>query len=60
MADGVLKKGVDSGALTHLQLGRIEYVDSRDAEQNEFYVPRVIERFGGRSGKGRTVFPRKD
>lgn len=27
------------------QLGRIEYVDSRDAEQNEFFVPRVIERF---------------
>lgn len=27
------------------QLGRVEYVDSRDAEQNEFFVPRVIERF---------------
>lgn len=27
------------------QLGRIEYVDSRDADQNEFFVPRVIERF---------------
>ena len=27
------------------QLGRIEYVDSRDAEQNEFFVPRVIEQF---------------
>ncbi|MDM5057559.1 DEAD/DEAH box helicase [Aeromonas rivipollensis] len=27
------------------QLGRIEYVDSSDAEQNEFFVPRVIERF---------------
>jgi hypothetical protein len=27
------------------QLGRIEYVDSRDAEHNEFFVPRVIERF---------------
>ena len=26
------------------QLGRIEYVDSRDAEQGEFFVPRVIER----------------
>lgn len=26
------------------QLGRVEYVDSRDAEQNEFFVPRVIER----------------
>ncbi|NTU50144.1 MAG: DEAD/DEAH box helicase, partial [Desulfobulbaceae bacterium] len=34
------------------QLGRIEYVDSRDAEQNEFFVPRVIERFNlGRRGK---------
>lgn len=33
-------------------LGRIEYVDSRDAEQNEFFVPRVIERFNlGRRGK---------
>ena len=27
------------------QLGRIEYVDSRDAEHNEFFVPRVIEKF---------------
>lgn len=27
------------------QLGKIEYVDSRDVEQNEFFVPRVIERF---------------
>ncbi len=26
------------------QLGRIEYVDSRDAEQGEFFVPRVIEK----------------
>lgn len=26
-------------------LGRIEYVDSRDAEQKEFFVPRVIESF---------------
>lgn len=26
------------------QLGRIEYVDNRDPEQNEFFVPRVIER----------------
>ncbi|MDZ7582906.1 MAG: DEAD/DEAH box helicase [Deltaproteobacteria bacterium] len=34
------------------QLGRIEYVDSRDAEQNEFFVPRVIERFNlGRKAK---------
>lgn len=29
----------------HDQLGRIEYVDSRNIEQNEFFVPRVIERF---------------
>ena len=36
------------------QLGRIEYVDSRDAEQNEFFVPRVIERFNlGRRGRER-------
>ncbi|WP_338454641.1 DEAD/DEAH box helicase [uncultured Alteromonas sp.] len=27
------------------QLGRIEYVDSSNAEQGEFFVPRVIERF---------------
>lgn len=27
------------------QLGRIEYVDSRNIEQGEFYVPRVIEKF---------------
>ena len=27
------------------RLGRIEYVDSLDAEQSEFFVPRVIERF---------------
>lgn len=34
------------------QLGRIEYVDSRDAELGEFFVPRVIERFNlGRRGK---------
>lgn len=34
------------------QLGRIEYVDSSDAEQGEFFVPRVIERFNlGRRGK---------
>lgn len=34
------------------QLGRIEYVDSRDAEQSEFFVPRVIERFNiGRRGR---------
>ena len=44
------------------QLGRIEYVDSLDAEQNEFYVPRVIERFNlgkkGREQKDR-FFPEK-
>lgn len=34
------------------QLGRMEYVDSRDAEQNEFFVPRVIERFNlGRNSR---------
>ena len=38
------------------QLGRIEYVDSRDAEQNEFFVPRVIERFN----LGRKTRERKD
>lgn len=27
------------------QLGRIEYVSSKDAEQGEFFVPRVIESF---------------
>ena len=44
------------------QLGRIEYVDSRDAEQNEFFVPRVIERFNlGRKRKERAdrFFPEK-
>ena len=44
------------------QLGRIEYVDSRDAEQNEFFVPRVIERFKlGRKKRERTdrFFPEK-
>lgn len=45
------------------QLGRIEYVDSRDAEQNEFFVPRVIERFNlgkkGREQKDR-YFPERD
>ena len=38
------------------QLGRIEYVDSRDAEQNEFFVPRVIESFN----LGRKMRERKD
>ncbi len=34
------------------QLGRIEYVDSRDAEQKEFFVPRVIKNFNlGRRGQ---------
>lgn len=44
------------------QLGRIEYVDSRDAEQGEFFVPRVIERFKlGRKKRERTdrFFPEK-
>ncbi|AXY44007.1 DEAD/DEAH box helicase [Halomonas sp. JS92-SW72] len=44
------------------QLGRIEYVDSRDAEQNEFFVPRVIERFNlGRKKRERKdrLFPEK-
>ncbi|MCK7578614.1 MAG: DEAD/DEAH box helicase [Chromatiales bacterium] len=37
------------------QLGRIEYVDNRDAEQSEFFVPRVIERFNlGRKKRERT------
>lgn len=36
----------------HDQLGRIEYVDNRDAEQGDFFVPRVIERFNlGRRGR---------
>jgi hypothetical protein len=34
------------------QLGRIEYVDSQNAEQGEFFVPRVIERFNlGKRGR---------
>ncbi len=45
------------------QLGRIEYVDSRDADQGEFFVPRVIERFNlgrrGREQKDR-FFPEKN
>ena len=44
------------------QLGRIEYVDSHDAEQNEFFVPRVIERFNlGRRGREQKdqFFPEK-
>ena len=44
------------------QWGRIEYVDSRDAEQGEFFVPRVIERFNlGRKKRERTnrFFPEK-
>lgn len=36
------------------KLGRIEYVDSKDAEQGEFFVPRVIERFNlGKKGRER-------
>lgn len=45
------------------QSGRIEYVDSRDAEQREFFVPRVIERFNlGRKKKERAdrLFPEKN
>ncbi|MFJ5498750.1 DEAD/DEAH box helicase [Pectobacterium sp. CHL-2024] len=44
------------------QMGRIEYVDSRDAEQGEFFVPRVIERFNlGRKKRERAdrFFPEK-
>ncbi len=44
------------------QLGRIEYVDSRDAEQNEFFVPRVIEGINlGKKNGERTdrFFPKK-
>jgi len=44
------------------QLGRIEYVDSRDAEQNEYFVPRVIEIFNlGKKARERTdrFFPDK-
>ena len=44
------------------QLGRIEYVDSRDAELGEFFVPRVIERFNlGKKKRERTdrFFPEK-
>lgn len=34
------------------KLGRIEYVDSNDVDNNEFFVPRVIERVNlGRTGK---------
>lgn len=45
------------------QLGRIEYVNSRNAEQGEFFVPRVLESFNlGTKGK-ETIdryFPKKD
>lgn len=44
------------------QLGRIEYVNSQNAEQSEFFVPRVIERFKlGRKKGERTdrYFPEK-
>lgn len=44
------------------QLGRIEYVNNRDAEQNEFFVPRVIERLNlGKKKRERTdrFFPEK-
>ena len=45
------------------QLGRIEYVDSRDTEQKEFFVPRVIEKLKlERKGRERTdrFFPKKE
>ena len=45
------------------QLGRIEYVDSRDAEQNEFFVPRIIEKLNlGRKRRERKdrFFPEKN
>lgn len=38
------------------QLGRIEYVDNQNAEQSEFFVPRVIER----SNLGRNKGERND
>ena len=44
------------------QLGRIEYVDSLNVEQNEFFVPRVIEKFNlGKKGRERKdrFFPEK-
>ncbi|MBF0131953.1 MAG: DEAD/DEAH box helicase [Magnetococcales bacterium] len=44
-------------------LGRIEYVDSHNAEQNEFFVPRVIERLKLDRKKGERTdrfFPEKD
>ena len=44
------------------QMGKIEYVNSRDAEQGEFFVPRVIERFNlGRKKRERAdrFFPEK-
>lgn len=44
------------------QLGRIEYVDSRDADHGEFFVPRVIERFKlDKKGRERSdrFFPEK-
>jgi POLQ-like helicase len=43
-------------------LGRIEYVDSRDAEQKEFFVPRVIESFNLKKKKrerGTRLFPER-
>jgi len=44
------------------QLGKIEYVDSRNAEHGEFFVPRVIEKIDlGRRGKEKKnrFFPEK-
>jgi len=44
------------------QLGKIEYVDNRNAEHGEFFVPRVIEKINlGKRGKERKnrFFPEK-
>ena len=44
------------------QLGRIDYVDSHDVDQHEFFVPRVIESFNlGKKGREKVdrFFPKK-
>lgn len=44
------------------QLGRIEYVDNKDTDQGEFFVPRVIQKFNlGKKGRERKdrFFPEK-
>jgi superfamily II DNA/RNA helicase len=44
------------------QLGRIEYVDNKDTDQGEFFVPRVIQKFNlGKKGRERKdrFFPDK-